>query len=70
MKGVNVRWKHLKKSQQNPQGGASSARPRSTRRTSSLFDPKAGKGVRVRHEVREGKKVRVSVKTGEVLGGA
>ena len=31
---------------------------------------RAGKGVRVRHEVREGKKVRVSVKTGEVLGGA
>jgi large subunit ribosomal protein L24 len=70
VKGVNVRWKHLKKSQQNPQGGRVQRETPIHASNVLLFDPKAGKGVRVRHEVREGKKVRVSVKTGEVLGGA
>src|SRR5262245_58876996 len=68
VKGVNVRWKHLKKSQQNPQGGRVQRETPIHASNVLLFDPKAGKGTRVRHEVRDGKKVRVSVRSGEVLG--
>jgi large subunit ribosomal protein L24 len=70
VKGVNLRWKHLKKSQQHPQGGRIQRETAIHASNVLLFDAKAGRGVRVRHEVREGKKVRVSVKTKEVLGNA
>lgn len=68
VKGVNVRWKHLKKSQQHPQGGRVQREFPIHASNVLLFDEKAGRGVRVRHEMRDGKKVRVSVKTKEVLG--
>jgi large subunit ribosomal protein L24 len=70
VKGVNVRWKHLKKSQQNPKGGRIQRESAIHASNVLLFDPKVSKGVRVRHELRDGKKVRISAASGEVLGNA
>ena len=68
VKGVNVRWKHLRKSQQNPQGGRVQREFPIHLSNVLLHDEKAGKGVRARRELRDGRKVRVSVATGEALG--
>lgn len=68
VKGANIHWKHLRKSQQSPQGGRVQREAPIPLSNVLLYDPKAGKGTRVRHEVRDGRKVRVSVRTGEALG--
>jgi large subunit ribosomal protein L24 len=65
VKGVCVRWKHLKKSPQNPQGGRVQREMPIHVSNVLLFDAKANRGVRARTEVRGGAKVRVSVKSGE-----
>lgn len=67
VKGINIRWRHLRKSQQNPQGGRIQREAPIHLSNVLLYDEKAGKGVRVKHEMRDGKKVRISVKTGTVL---
>jgi large subunit ribosomal protein L24 len=69
VKGVNLRWRHLRKSQRNPQGGRVQRESPIHASNVLLLDQKAGKGVRFRHEMREGSKVRVSTATGEILGG-
>ena len=64
--GVNVRRKHVKPTQSNPQGGVVSvAMPIHISNVSPV--DKAGKPTRVRFEERDGAKVRVAVTTGEVL---
>jgi len=72
VKGVNVRWKHLRKSQQSPQGGRVQRETPIHLSNVLLFDEKAadgkGAGVRVRHEIRDGRKVRVSAASGELVG--
>ena len=66
--GVNVATRHRKPSQGNPQGGID-------RREAPLHISKVGlagadgKPTRVRFEERDGKKVRVAVKTGDVING-
>jgi large subunit ribosomal protein L24 len=35
----------------------------------AIEDPKSGKPTRVRFEIKDGKKVRVAVKSGEVING-
>ncbi len=67
VKGVNLRWRHLKKTAKTPEGGRIQRESMIHVSNVLLFDEKAGKGVRVRHEMRGDKKVRVSVATGEVL---
>ncbi len=70
VQGVNLHWKHLRKSQKSPQGG------RVRRETSvhisnvMLYDEEAGHRTRVGFRVVDGKKVRTSVKTGKVIGAA
>ena len=65
--GINVRRKAVRPTQSNPQGGVISvAMPIHI----SNVSPVAGKDkkpTRVRFEERDGEKVRVAVKTGEVL---
>ena len=61
VKDVNMRWKHLGRSQQNPKGGRIRKEFPVDASNVLLFSEKAGKGVRTKIEVVDGKKVRVGV---------
>jgi len=66
--GINVAVRHRKPSQTNPQGGLErSEAPLAVSKVAHVT--KDGKPTRVRFEERDGKKVRVAVKTGEVING-
>jgi large subunit ribosomal protein L24 len=67
--GVNVAVRHRKPSQANPQGGLERAEAPLHVSKVALEDPKSGKPTRVRFEERDGKKVRVSVRSGELING-
>jgi len=69
VQGVNVAARHRKPSQANPQGGIDRREAPMAISKVSLADPKDGKPTRVRFEERDGKKVRVAVKSGEVIDG-
>jgi large subunit ribosomal protein L24 len=66
--GINVHARHRKPTQQTPQGGIE-------RKEAPLYVSKVaiatadGKPTRVRFEERDGKKVRVAAKTGELIHG-
>lgn len=59
VKGVNLRWKHTRRSPQNPQGGRVQREFPIAISKVLLWSEKAGKGVRTRSEVVDGKRVRV-----------
>lgn len=66
--GVNVATRHRKPDQANPQGGL--VRIEAPLHVSKVAIATAdGKPTRVRFEVKDGKKVRVAVKTGETING-
>jgi len=66
--GVNVATRHRKPTQANPQGGLE--RVEAPLHVSKVAIATAdGKPSRVRFEVKDGKKVRVAVKTGETING-
>ena len=66
--GINVHARHRKPSQINPQGGIE--RKEAPLHISKVAIATAdGKPSRVRFEERDGKKVRVAVKTGDVING-
>jgi large subunit ribosomal protein L24 len=66
--GVNVATKHRKASQANPQGGLERVEaPLHVSKVAHVTSD--GKATRVRFEERDGKKVRVAVKTGDVING-
>ena len=66
--GVNVHARHRKPTQQSPQGGIE--RKEAPLHISKVAIATAdGKPSRVRFEVRDGKKVRVAAKTGELING-
>ena len=67
--GVNVAVRHRKPSQANPQGGIDRREAPLHVSKVSLADPKDGKPTRVRFETKDGKKVRVAVKSGETIDG-
>ena len=64
---VNMRWKHEKPSQQSPKGGRTRTEMPIHLSNVLLFSDKAGKGVRVRIEEKDGKRVRVGVPCGTVF---
>ena len=64
VEGVNLRWKHERRSQQNPEGGRVQREFSIDASNVLLFSEKAGKGVRTRIEIVDGKKVRVGVPCG------
>ncbi|GAA0437761.1 MULTISPECIES: 50S ribosomal protein L24 [Sphingomonas] len=65
--GVNIAVRHRKPTQVNPQGGLErSEAPLHISKVAHVVD---GKPTRVRFEERDGKKVRVAVKTGDVING-
>ena len=66
--GVNVHARHRKPTQLNPQGGIE--RKEAPLHVSKVAIATAdGKPSRVRFEVRDGKKVRVAAKSGELIHG-
>jgi len=68
VEGVNVHARHRKPDQANPQGGID-RKPAPLHISNVAIAGPDGKATRVRFEVRDGKKVRVAVKTGEVING-
>ena len=67
VEGVNMRWKHEKPSQQSPKGGRTRREFPIDISNVLLYSEKAGKGVRVRIEEKDGKRVRVGVPCGTVF---
>ena len=67
VEGVNMRWKHEKPSQQSPKGGRTRREFPINISNVLLYSEKAGKGVRVRVEEKDGKRVRVGVPCGTVF---
>ena len=68
VEGVNVRTKHLKPSQQNPQGGRIKKEAPIHISNVMLADPQTGEPTRVRVRTLEsGQRVRVAVKSGEQI---
>jgi large subunit ribosomal protein L24 len=66
VKGVNMRTKHLRRTQMNPQGGTVTVEaPIHISNVSPVVD---GKATRVRFEDKDGVKTRVAVRGGKSLG--
>ena len=63
VEGVNVITKHQKPSAMNPQGGIINKEAPVHISNVMPLDPETGKGTRVRTEMKDGKKVRVAVKS-------
>ena len=69
VEGINVVARHRKPSQQNPPGGIERFPAPMHLSKVAVADPKTGAPTRVRFEVKDGKKVRVAVKSGETIDG-
>jgi len=67
VEGANIAVRHRKPSQENPQGGLDRFEAPMNISKVALADPKDGKPTRVRFEEKDGKKVRVAVKSGETI---
>ncbi len=67
--GVNIITRHRKPSQTSPQGGLEKAEAPLHVSKVALEDPKTGRPTRVRFETRDGKKVRVAARSGELING-
>ncbi|TDT70668.1 large subunit ribosomal protein L24 [Hypnocyclicus thermotrophus] len=67
VEGINIITKHVKPNQINPQGGVVKREAPIFSSKVMLFDEKAGKPTRVGYKVVDGKKVRYSKVSGEVL---
>ena len=67
--GVNVAARHRKPTQANPQGGIERKEAPLHISKVAVADPKSGKATRVRFETRDGKKVRVAARSGELING-
>lgn len=67
--GINVKARHRKPTQQNPQGGIDRVEAALHMSNVALEDPKTGKPTRVRFEDKDGKKVRVAARSGETIDG-
>jgi large subunit ribosomal protein L24 len=65
--GVNMITRHVKPTQASPQGGKQMAEAPLHVSKVAIEDPKTGKPTRVRFEMQGDKKVRVAVKSGQVL---
>ena len=67
--GINVAARHRKPSAGNPQGGIDRFEAPMSISKVAVADPKDGKPTRVRFEEKNGKKVRIAVKSGETIDG-
>ena len=67
VEGVNLQYKHMKRTQQNPKGGRVRREGPLHRGKVMLWSEKEKRGQRFRVEERDGKRVRVGVKDQAVL---
>jgi len=67
--GVNVVTRHRKPSQTNPKGGLERSEAPLHVSKVAIEDPKTGRPTRVRFEERDGKKVRIAARSGELING-
>lgn len=67
VEGINRVWKHLRKSERNPQGGRLQKEAAIHISNVQPIDPTTGKGTRVRYQVKDGAKHRVAT-SGASLG--
>ena len=67
VEGINMITKHLKPNNQNPDGGTQIIEGSIHASNVMIVDPKTKKPTRVGIEFRDGKKVRVTKKSGSVL---
>lgn len=67
VEGVNLVSKHEKPSSKNPQGGITKMEAPIHISNLSLIDPKSGAATRVGFGTKDGKKVRLSKKSNEVI---
>ena len=67
VEGVNLLWRHLRKSPKNPKGGR--LRKEGMIHASKVMplDPESGKPTRVGHAVVDGRKVRIARRSGKPL---
>ncbi|MEM8883677.1 MAG: 50S ribosomal protein L24 [Planctomycetota bacterium] len=70
IQGVNLRWKHMRKSQQSPQGGRVRKEIPVHVSNVMLVDESIDARTRVSAGVIDGKKVRISRKSGKEIGTA
>ena len=70
VQGINLRWKHMRKSQQSPQGGRVRKEIPIHVSNVMLVDEAAGTRTRIGYEVRDGKKERIARASGNVIGAA
>ena len=68
VEGVNTMISHQKQTKDSAGGRISKSAPINISNV-SLIDPKSEKATRIRFELRDGKKVRVSAKSGELIDG-
>ena len=68
VEGINVHARHRKADQANPQGGID-RKPAPLHISNVAIADKDGKATRIRFETKDGKKVRVAVKSGEKING-
>ena len=67
VKGVNIIHKHVKPRRQGESGGIVDAEGAIYASNVALYCPDCKKGVRVKHEVVDGKKIRVCAKCGKEI---
>jgi large subunit ribosomal protein L24 len=65
VQGVNLRFKHLKRSQKNPQGGRVQKEAALPASKVQLVDPKTNRPTRVGFRMENGRKVRYAKRSGE-----
>ena len=68
VQGINLRWKHLRKSQQHPQGARLRREIPIHLSNVMIYDEARETRTRIGYEMKDGKKVRVGRKTGAVIG--
>jgi len=59
VEGVNMKWKHVRKSQDNPQGGRTQREYPIDASNIAFLDAESGKGARLGIKVEGGRRVRV-----------
>ena len=67
VEGVNMKWKHVRKSQQNPQGGRTQREYPVHVSNVAFWDEQSGKGVRLGASLEGGRKRRVLRPSGKSI---
>ena len=67
VQGLNLVFKHLRRSQKNPQGGRIQKEAPLPAGKVMLVDPKTSKPTRVGYRFDQGRKVRFAKKSGEII---